>query len=144
MESKNPLESSCYIPGILLGSLERERGNMAALTRLANLATDDAHKDFIKQIRLDAKKHECLLAKAYKIASGRQAAPSKAPTLAPLGGSLSEECENMFIKLLDDADIYLRLRSSSPDEIKEILYEIIAENQMNALKLSHLSLSLKA
>jgi hypothetical protein len=140
MAEKATLGSSVYIPGVLLGSLETELGNEAAFAKLGSLAKNELYKDQLRLIRLDAKKHAHLLASAYKAMTGNDARPIQRP--APeLPESLAEGCEFMLFAILDDADIYLRLYSGAPTEIKDICLELLADNQMNAVKLSHISLS---
>jgi hypothetical protein len=143
MAEKAMLGSSIYIPGVLLGALETELGNEAAFAKLGCKAKNELFKDQLRLIRLDARKHTHLLATAYKAMTGNDAHPTQGP--APeLPESLAEGCESMLFTILDDADIYLRLYSGAPIEIKDICLELLADNQMNAVKLSHISLSEKS
>ncbi|MDR1538258.1 MAG: hypothetical protein LBU32_09740 [Clostridiales bacterium] len=134
--------SDHHMADAFLAALEDERKNCLYIEELSQIAVDKSHKDLLSLIKLDEKKHAFLLGCLFKKLTGKDCASSK-PTRKSAGKVLAKEYEETFFYLLDAADFYRSIYSStSNNDIKDAIFEIIVDEQNNALRVEHLLNSL--
>jgi rubrerythrin len=127
------------IMDILAGAIEDERESESYYRRLRRLAKDPSDQETLRLIQMDEHKHAKYFEDIYHRLTGRTPQLQAQPSQRCLGYSYAQECEKSMYAALEAVDFYRRIYTGfSNTEVRDMLLEIILDEQNTAIKLQHL------
>jgi rubrerythrin len=145
MDTFKSLSPDQKILDILCAAIESEQESVHFFGELIKLLKDGADKESVRLIRIDEQKHEKYFSEIHKLITGSP--PVVAKRVMPRGklagltnsGEVAQACEKAMYNALENAEFYRLIYSGfSNRNIREMLFEIISDEQNIAIKLSHI------
>lgn len=122
---------------LILKAIEQENEDSKYFEKLANLIQNEKDKEDIRKIYLDDKKHFKIFSEIYKSLTGKE--PIFEDEEIEIDDTLPEELEDSIEQKLENVELYRLILSSFLDVgIRDMIYEIITDEQSHAQKLTKL------
>lgn len=123
---------------LILEAIEQENEDSKYYKELLKLVENDKDKEAIRKIYLDDKKHFKIFSEIYKSLTGKE--PIFEDEEIEIDDTLLEELEDSIEQKLENVELYRLILSSFLDVgIRDLIYEIITDEQGHAQKLTNLS-----
>ncbi len=135
--NKDDEDFSKYVLQMILSAIEQENYDMMYYNQLLNYTTDEEEKEVLRRIYLDDIKHFNLLKELYKCLTDEPI--SFDYDEIEIGDNITKEFKNSFEQKLENVELYRNILKSFLDTcIRDMLFEIITDEQMHAQKLNNL------
>ncbi|MDR1913801.1 MAG: ferritin-like domain-containing protein [Clostridiales bacterium] len=139
MDTYRSLSPDQKMLDILIAAVEEERESIQFYHRLSKMTKDTSYKEILRLIRMDEQKHEKYFVDIYKRLTGQIL---RAEHVTPSRGAeydFAPECEKAMFAALELSEYYRRIYSSFSNlEIRDMLFEMITDEQNNAIKMQYL------
>ncbi len=122
---------------MLLEAIKDEMEDAEYCSNLCNLLTQKGDQEIVRHIRMDELKHAKLLQEIYFNLTGKKACPKINPERT--SDNVALELEKSMFKVLSGIAFYRKIYFSFLNiEIRDMIYEILTDEQCHATKFSYL------
>jgi|GEM_PF-3276343 len=122
---------------MILEAIADERGDAEYYAKLTHMAKSQEEKNILNGIRMDEQKHEKIFRRIYSMLTGKEA--SVETKLKKVGNNLRDEYRKSVFEELETVEFYKKMYIAlKSQDIRNMLYDIITDEQSHATKLTYL------